>query len=858
MPRITCNVLITSGLSALLIGGLTSCAPSARVDSPLETPVALAPASPLGDPEFVPGPSRLGLIDVTTDNVAVPGTTPAQVIDTRTFPDQPQDPFPGEPRLVRDHLPPHTKPAQRGPGEPNGLDAEPTLPDGRTNPGPAFPAISSTGWNPPDPTLAVGPNHVVVTVNSRVAFYTKAGVQTFAAPLDSSGNPGFFESLGAGNFCFDPKCFFDHYAQRFVIVVLETYGTTESWVDIAVSDDSDPNGIWYKYRTDAVMTIGSNTAWWDFPGFGYDQNAYYVTGNLFGLNPASGYYGAGIRVFDKSTMLSGAAAGYQTLRLSSGYVIQPAIHFGTPTRAYMATLANSTTLTLYAVNDPLTSPTVSTINIATPSYSGAISAPTLNGSDVSNAGMTMPMWRNGKLYIVHNSQVGGRNVARWHEIDTASWPVSGTPTRTQTGNIDAGGINWTLFPAIGANAAGEVGVILGQSAPNTRVGVSIAGRKPTDPVGRMGAPQLIKPGDSDGGGRWGDYYGVAVDPSDDTTFWGVGQYRNTSSWQTWVGSFTVGAMSPCNAIADHAGTVFIPATPIFVDVLVNDFHSANLPMTIQSFTPTSTRGGTITRSIGTGPGGRDRLTFDSPTNFSGIDSWSYTIADAAGNTSTATVTAYVLNPSSFRAPVNPVLTAAGVNVNYFALSSAPSTMPNFAALAPYLTTTVNDINFASSSNAFANSTRVDDVGAVFEGYYTASADNLYTFSIESDDGSKLYVGDTLFINNDGTHGMREYFADIGLKAGRHKIKIEFFEGGGGAGLIARVRPLGGSKVVIPAASWTRQLPCPADINGGGLTVSDIFDFLNLWFVRDPRADFDGGAITTSDVFAFLNAWFTGC
>jgi glycosyltransferase involved in cell wall biosynthesis len=41
----------------------------------------------------------------------------------------------------------------------------------------------------------------------------------------------------------------------------------------------------------------------------------------------------------------------------------------------------------------------------------------------------------------------------------------------------------------------------------------------------------------------------AVDPVDDTTFWHIGEYRGTSSWQTWVGSFTVGTQSPSHAVA---------------------------------------------------------------------------------------------------------------------------------------------------------------------------------------------------------------------------------------------------------------------------------------------------------------------
>ena len=138
-------------------------------------------------------------------------------MDTRTFPKIVENLFPGEPHRVREHLPAHINPAPAGEGEPNGLRAERTLDEPRTNAGPMFPAITATNWNPPDPTLAVGPAHIVVTVNSKIAFFTKAGVQTFSAPLDSTGSPGFFEPLGAGGFVFDPKCFFDHYAQRFVL-----------------------------------------------------------------------------------------------------------------------------------------------------------------------------------------------------------------------------------------------------------------------------------------------------------------------------------------------------------------------------------------------------------------------------------------------------------------------------------------------------------------------------------------------------------------------------------------------------------------------------------------------------------------
>jgi hypothetical protein len=54
-------------------------------------------------------------------------------------------------------------------------------------------------------------------------------------------------------------------------------------------------------------------------------------------------------------------------------------------------------------------------------------------------------------------------------------------------------------------------------------------------------------------------------------------------------------------------------------------------------------------------------------------------------------------------------------------------------------------------------------------------------------------------------------------------------------------------------------PCRADFNGmNGITIQDIFDFLNAWFGGSPSADFNGGGLTVSDIFDFLNSWFAGC
>ncbi|MBY0313398.1 MAG: formylglycine-generating enzyme family protein [Phycisphaerales bacterium] len=55
-------------------------------------------------------------------------------------------------------------------------------------------------------------------------------------------------------------------------------------------------------------------------------------------------------------------------------------------------------------------------------------------------------------------------------------------------------------------------------------------------------------------------------------------------------------------------------------------------------------------------------------------------------------------------------------------------------------------------------------------------------------------------------------------------------------------------------------PCRADFNGvEGVTLNDIFDYLNAWFAGNTSADFNGvGGLTVEDLFDYLNAWFAGC
>src|ERR1700736_3586125 len=81
--------------------------------------------------------------------------------------------------------------------------------------GDSFDGIPRTGLDPPDPNLAVGPNHVVTAVNAAFAVMSKSSPAPLA-PLPLVAMFGGVLPPGA-DFMFDPKLAYDHFAQRWIM-----------------------------------------------------------------------------------------------------------------------------------------------------------------------------------------------------------------------------------------------------------------------------------------------------------------------------------------------------------------------------------------------------------------------------------------------------------------------------------------------------------------------------------------------------------------------------------------------------------------------------------------------------------------
>lgn len=105
-------------------------------------------------------------------------------------------------------------------------------------------------------------------------------------------------------------------------------------------------------------------------------------------------------------------------------------------------------------------------------------------------------------------------------------------------------------------------------------------------------------------------------------------------------------------------------------------------------------------------------------------------------------------------------------------------LPDFDALKP-------EDNGTLSGGLFDLAPRTRDVsfGFVFEGTLIVPRDGVYTFFVDSDDGSRLLINGSAVLTYDGIHGLgREKSSAITLTAGRVPIRFEYFQKEHGLGL----------------------------------------------------------------------------
>lgn len=467
---------------------------------------------------------------------------------------------------------------------------------------------SESGFLPPDPTGAVGPNHYVHSVNSIVKIFDKTG-NLLVGPVSLSA----FLGIGSNNG--DPIVLYDQLADRWFVSEFGNLGSNLG-LAIGVSETSDPAGAYNVYQFD----LGGFP---DYPHYGVWHDGYYGTANYIG----GGQSVAGF-VMERDALLAGDPSPEMVLwtTLPGNVGNQNQVRGGQPVNllgtnidtslpGYFTYLqddgwnANITYdhLKVWEVELDWNTPGNSTISapleIATDPFdagelfgngNGAIRQPGTSqrlaghGGIVSHAANYRSFGTHNSWLITFNTFIDANETGgiRWIELrndGVNDWSVF------QEGTYSIADGHSRVMSSSAMDAQGNIALAYTTASTTLPVSLRYTGRYDGDPLGEMTVAETViidGPGVRTNTNRYGDYSHMTMDP-DNFTFWYTGDYFSANNqWRTQIaaislsGGFTadVGVsniLQPNNGVLTNAETV---------EVTIRNYGSAsqsNIPVELR-------------------------------------------------------------------------------------------------------------------------------------------------------------------------------------------------------------------------------------------------------------------------------------
>lgn len=417
-------------------------------------------------------------------------------------------------------------------------------------------SASESGFFPPDPTGAVGPNHYLHSVNSLVKIFDKTGT-LLVGPVSLSAFLGIPSNSG------DPIVLYDQLADRWVV---SEFGSLNNSLAIGVSVTNDPTGAYnvWQYQFSGFP---------DYPKYGVWHDGYYGTVNLNGQT-TQGF------VMERDEMLAGGASPQILIFNLPQIVVNPnqvkspaAVNLtGTTvdpnTPGYIVYLQDDgwtgaitfDHLKVWEIDMDWTNTANSTISapqeIPTTPFdagelfgngNGALRQPGTSQRLAGHGGI-ISFGANYRDFGTHNSwlitfntfidanETGG---IRWIELRNTGvnpWTIF------QEGTYSIADGHSRLMSSGAMDAAGNIA--LGYTTGSTTLAPSLryTGRFNGDPLGMMTVAETIiidGPGVRTNSNRYGDYSHMTMDPNN-FTFWFTSDYFSSNNqWRTQVASFSL-------------------------------------------------------------------------------------------------------------------------------------------------------------------------------------------------------------------------------------------------------------------------------------------------------------------------------
>ena len=490
---------------------------------------------------------------------------------------------------------------------------------------------------PPDTMGAVGPNHLMVTLNSQVRIQNRSGGVLSTVSLNS-----FWTPVGGAPDVFDPKLAYDPFNNRWIFAAAANGDLASSAVLVGVSQTSDPTGTWFLYKVTADSG-GSN--WADYPTLGFTKDWIVVSVNMFSISSGS-LTGVNIYAFNKTNLCAHGAGLYTRLQDTSGigFTICPAVSYDNSLPA--AYLVEDYDGTAGQLRISRITGTVGA-EILTLGYATATGPSTWGqggtGNFLPQAGTSQKIdggdsrlmncvYRNGTLWTAQTAflptATPTRTAAQW-------WQFTTNGTVLQFGRMDdPSGVQYFAYPSIALNKNNDVLVGYSRFSANQYASANYACHAATDMVGTLRDDTVLKAGEgcynrkfTGADNRWGDFSSTVVDPINDAGFWTIQEYAatpvggcgaNTGHWGTWWGRIEFGAVAsltaavlvaegctPTNGVIDPGETVTVSFTlanggTVNLTNLVATLQASNgvtSPGSPQSYGAMPVGGASVTRSF---------------------------------------------------------------------------------------------------------------------------------------------------------------------------------------------------------------------------------------------------------------------
>jgi len=448
----------------------------------------------------------------------------------------------------------------------------------------SFNGVGSIGAVPPDTNGDVGPNHYVQWVNLAYAVWNKSGTLLYGPVLGNTiwqGFGGLCETRNSG----DPIALYDPIADRWLLSQLAFINPNQYHQCIAVSQTADPTGPWYRYDY-FLSDVRLN----DYPKFGVWPDGYYLSINEFN-GATQAWAGQGVLVFERPKMLVGAKAKFVYFNLLAvnanfggalpadldGPQLPPP---GTP-NPFVEVDDNSfgwTPIDRFSIwnfhVDWVTLLNSTFGQGGNPDQVIDIGAAGFGfDSNLCNWGNCVPIpggrvvdtlsdrlmfrlaYRNygdhEALAVNHSVDVNGfdRAGVRWYELRRTGGPWSIAHAGTHSTDTLHRWMGSAAMDGMG-NLAVAYNVASGSLNPEIRYAARLAA-DPSGPLSQTEGTLVTGGGTQTGASRWGDYSMLAIDPSDDCTFWYTGEYYAASSgtgWATRIGSFRIPTCVACTQV----------------------------------------------------------------------------------------------------------------------------------------------------------------------------------------------------------------------------------------------------------------------------------------------------------------------